>query len=330
MKSEKIKIGVVGVGHLGQHHAKHYHFRDGTNLVGVYDTDSSRGEEIAKQYNTKFYNKLSDLMQICDGISVVTPTESHYSVAKMAIADYDCHVFIEKPITETIQQADDLIALAKAKNKIIQVGHIERLNPALRALEQYDLNPKFIEIQRLAPYTVRGTDVPVVLDLMIHDIDILLSLVKSDVKSIHASGVSIITDSVDIAHARIRFNNGTVSSITSSRVAKDRVRKIKLFQDNLYSTIDLLMEQTEIYRITDDPSLIPGVLKTEPFTQNNTDKHIVYQKPDLEKHDLLSLEIKNFIRSITGKEKPIVNGVEARNALEVVIKINNMILEDLK
>ena len=266
MKSEKIKIGVVGVGHLGHHHAKHYHFRDGTNLVGVYDTDSSRGEEIAKQYNTKFYNNLSDLMQICDGISVVTPTESHYNVAKMAIADYDCHVFIEKPITETIQQADDLIALAKAKNKIIQVGHIERLNPALRALEQYDLNPKFIEIQRLAPYTVRGTDVPVVLDLMIHDIDILLSLVKSDVKSIHASGVSIITDSVDIAHARIRFNNGTVSSITSSRVAKDRVRKIKLFQDNLYSTIDLLMEQIEIYRITDDPSLIPGVLKTEPVS----------------------------------------------------------------
>ena len=330
MKSEKIKIGVVGVGHLGQHHAKHYHFRDGTNLVGVYDTDSSRGEEIAKQYNTKFYNKLSDLMQICDGISVVTPTESHYNVAKMAIADYDCHVFIEKPITETIQQADDLIALAKAKNKIIQVGHIERLNPALRVLEQYDLNPKFIEIQRLAPYTVRGTDVPVVLDLMIHDIDILLSLVKSDVKSIHASGVSIITDSVDIAHARIRFNNGTVSSITSSRVAKDKVRKIKLFQDNLYSTIDLLMEQTEIYSITDDPSLIPGVLKTEPFTQNNTDKHIAYQKPDVEKHDLLGLEIKNFIRSIKGEEKPIVNGVEARNALEVVININNMILEDLK
>ena len=330
MKSEKIKIGVVGVGHLGQYHAKHYHFLDGTNLVGVYDTDSSRGEEIAKQYNTKFYNKLSDLMQICDGISVVTPTESHYNVAKMAIADYDCHVFIEKPITETIQQADDLIALAKAKNKIIQVGHIERLNPALRALEQYDLNPKFIEIQRLAPYTVRGTDVPVVLDLMIHDIDILLSLVKSDVKSIHASGVSIITDSVDIAHARIRFNNGTVSSITSSRVAKDRVRKIKLFQDNLYSTIDLLMEQTEIYRITDDPSLLPGVLKTEPFTQNNTDKHIVYQKPNLEKYDLLGLEIKNFIGSIKGQEKPIVNGLEARNALDVVIKINNMILEDLK
>jgi len=330
MKSEKIKIGVVGVGHLGQHHAKHYHFGDSTNLVGVYDTDSSRGGKIAKQYNTKFYNNPSDLMQICDGISVVTPTESHYNVAKMAIEDFSCHVFIEKPISETIQQADDLIALAETKNKIIQVGHIERLNPALRVLEQYDINPKFIEIQRLAPYTVRGTDVPVVLDLMIHDIDILLSLVKSDVKSIHASGVSIITDSVDIAHARIRFNNGTVSSITSSRVAKDKVRKIKLFQENLYTTIDLLIEQTEIYSITNNPNLISGVLKTEPFTQNNTDKHIAYQKPDVEKHDLLGLEIKNFIRSIKGEEKPIVNGVEARNALEVVININNMILEDLK
>ena len=330
MMSEKTKVGVIGVGHLGQHHAKHYHFRDNTNLVGVYDTDSSRGEEIAKQYNTKFYNKPSDLMQICDAISVVTPTESHYNVAKMAIEDFNCHVFIEKPITETIQQADDLIELVKTKNKIIQVGHIERLNPALKVLEQYDLNPKFIEIQRLAPYTARGTDVPVVLDLMIHDIDILLSLVKSDVKSIHASGVSIITDSVDIANARIRFNNGTVSSITSSRVAKDRVRKIKLFQENLYTTIDLLIEQTEIYSITNDPSLIQGVLKTEPFTQNDIDKHIAYQKPDLEKHDLLGLEIKNFIRSIKGKEKPIVSGVEARNALEVVIKINNMILEDLK
>ena len=274
MVLEKTKAGVIGVGHLGQHHAKHYHLRNGVTLVGVYDTDFNRAKEIARQYNTKFFDTPQDLMEICDGISIVTPTESHYSIAKIAIEDFNCHVFIEKPITEKTVQANDLIKSAKAKNKIIQVGHIERLNPALTILEQYNLNPKFIEVQRLAPYTVRGTDVPVVLDLMIHDIDILLSLVKSDVKSIHASGVSIITNSVDIANARIRFNNGTVSSITSSRVAKDRVRKIKLFQDNLYSTIDLLMEQTEIYRITDDPSLIPGVLKTEPFTQNNTDKHI--------------------------------------------------------
>ena len=330
MVSEKTKAGVIGVGHLGQHHAKHYHLRNDVTLVGVYDTDSNRAKEIARQYNTKFFDTPQDLMEICDGISIVTPTESHYSIAKIAIEDFNCHVFIEKPITETIEQADDLIKSAKTKDKLIQVGHIERLNPALTVLKQYNLNPKFIEIQRLAPYTVRGTDVPVVLDLMIHDIDILLSLVKSDVKSIHASGVSIITDSVDIANARIRFKDGTVSSITSSRVAKDKVRKIKLFQENLYATIDLLLEQTEIYTITEDPSLIPDVLKTEPFTQNNESKHIAYQKPNLKKYDMLGLEIKNFIASIRGKEKPIVNGIEARHALDVVIKINNMILEDLK
>ena len=330
MVSEKIKAGVIGVGHLGQHHAKHYHLRNDVTLAGIYDTDPNRAKEIARQYNTKFFDTPQELMEICDGISIVTPTESHYSIAKIAIEDFNCHVFIEKPITETTVQADDLIKSAKAKNKLIQVGHIERLNPALTILEQYNLNPKFIEVQRLAPYTVRGTDVPVVLDLMIHDIDILLSLVKSDVKSIHASGVSIITNSVDIANARIRFNNGTVASITSSRVAKDKVRKIKLFQENLYSTIDLLLEQTEIYTITEEPNLIPDVLKTEPFTQNNESKLIAYQKPNLEKYDMLGLEIKNFIASVRGKEEPIVNGIEARNALDVVIKINNMILEDLK
>ena len=329
MKSNKIKIGVIGVGHLGQHHAKHYNLIKNITLVGVYDTDPNRSKDIAIQYDTKSYDNISELMEICDGISVVTPTESHYNVAKMAIKDFDCHVFIEKPITETIKQADHLIQISKIKNKIIQVGHIERLNPALRVLENYNLNPKFIEIQRLAPYTVRGTDVPVVLDLMIHDIDILLSLVKSDVKSIHASGVSIITDSIDIANARIRFNNGTVSNITSSRVARNKVRKIKIFQESLYTTVDLLKEQTEIYSITKDPSIITDVLQTEPFTYNNKEKFIAYQKPNLKKHDLLELELKNFIASIKGKDNPIVNGVDARNALDVVIKINNMILEDL-
>ena len=149
MVSEKIKAGVIGVGHLGQHHAKHYDLRNDVALVGVYDTSQNRAKEIAKQYNTKIFDTPQDLMKICDGISIVSPTESHYSVAKMAIEDFNCHVFIEKPITETIVQADDLIKSAKAKNKLIQVGHIERLNPALTVLEKYNLNPKFIEIQRL-------------------------------------------------------------------------------------------------------------------------------------------------------------------------------------
>jgi len=299
------------------------------NLLGVHDSDPVRGKKIANTYNTKYFEKANELMQKCDAISIVTPTESHYDVAKAAISNFNCNVFIEKPITETTIQADRLIEEAKKKKLIIQVGHIERLNPALKVLDKYDLNPKFIDIQRLAPYTVRGTDVPVVLDLMIHDIDILLSLVKSKVKSIHASGVSILTNSVDIAHARIRFENGTVSSITSSRVAKDKVRKIKIFQENLYSTIDLLLSQTEIYNITKDKHLIENALHIEPFLEKNDNKYIVYEKPEINKYDPLRAELDNFVNSILKKEKPIVDGIAARNALDVVIKINEMILEDL-
>jgi len=329
MSSQKISIGVIGVGHLGQHHVKHYSNINDINLLGVHDSDPVRGKKIANTYNTKYFEKANELMQKCDAISIVTPTESHYDVAKAAISNFNCNVFIEKPITETTIQADRLIEEAKKKKLIIQVGHIERLNPALKVLDKYDLSPKFIDIQRLAPYTVRGTDVPVVLDLMIHDIDILLSLVKSKVKSIHASGVSILTNSVDIAHARIRFENGTVSSITSSRVAKDKVRKIKIFQENLYSTIDLLLSQTEIYNITKDKHLIENALHIEPFLEKNDNKYIIYEKPEVNEYDPLRAELDNFVNSILKKEKPIVDGIAARNALDVVIKINEMILEDL-
>ena len=329
MNSHKISIGVIGVGHLGQHHVKHYSNMDNVNLLGVYDTDSVRAKKIATEHNTKYFKEANELMKKCDAISIVTPTESHYIVAKSAMSNFNCNVFIEKPITETTIQADKLIEEAKMKRLIIQVGHIERLNPALKTLDKYDLSPKFIDIQRLAPYTVRGTDVPVVLDLMIHDIDILLSLVKSKVKSIHASGVSILTNSLDIAHARIRFENGTVSSITSSRVAKDKVRKIKIFQENLYSTIDLLLSRTEIYNITKDKNLIENALHIEPFPEKNDNKYIIYEKPEIDEYDPLRAELENFVNSILKKEKPIVDGIAARNALDVVIKINEMILEDL-
>ena len=330
MNSKKINIGVIGVGHLGQYHVKHYAQMKNINFLGLHDSDPNRGLEIAKQYGVKFHKKASSLMKACDGVSIVTPTIVHYKVAKRALKEFNCNVFIEKPITKTVDQANDLIKIAKNNNLIIQVGHIERLNPALKAFQQYDLNPKFIEIQRLAPYTIRGTDVPVVLDLMIHDIDILLSLVKSEVKSIHASGVSILTDSIDIAHARIRFSNGTVSSITSSRISKDKVRKIKIFQDNLYSTIDLLIGQTEIYNITQDSKQIKNALRAEPFSHDNKDKFITYEKPLVEGYDPLRMELDNFVNSILKIEKPIVSGCDARDALDVVIKINNMILEDIK
>ncbi len=248
MRNEPVKVGVIGVGHLGQHHVKHYVSLKDANLVGIVDTDQERAVEISKQFDIPVFNELQDLLNQVDAVSIVTPTLYHAKIAETCITN-DIHVFIEKPITETLEEAERLLVLSKEKDVMIQVGHIERLNPALLALKPYRVEPKFLEIQRLAPYSVRGTDVPVVLDKMIHDIDILLSLVDSPVKSIQATGLSILTDSLDIAHARIRFGNGTVASIMSSRVAKDEVRKVKVFQKNLYATIDLLLGLTEVYNI---------------------------------------------------------------------------------
>jgi len=328
MRNEPVKVGVIGVGHLGQHHVKHYVSLKDANLVGIVDTDQERAVEISKQFDIPVFNELQDLLKQVDAVSIVTPTLYHAKIAETCITN-DIHVFIEKPITETLEEAERLLVLSKEKDVMIQVGHIERLNPALLALKPYRVEPKFLEIQRLAPYTVRGTDVPVVLDKMIHDIDILLSLVDSPVKSIQATGLSILTDSLDIAHARIRFGNGTVASIMSSRVAKDEVRKVKLFQKNLYATIDLLLGLAEVYKIVGDPKEDPNALMTVPFEYNGVKRFIAYDKPATSEQDALGMELHNFIKSVRGKETPIVSGEAGRDALKIAIEIQQMITQDI-
>ena len=328
MRNESVKVGVIGVGHLGRHHVKHYSSLQDADLVGIYDSDSKRAESIATQHGTNAYPDLASLLEVAEAVSIVTPTRSHASVAEKCILSGK-HVFIEKPITKTLEEAERLLLLSKEKGTMIQVGHIERLNPALLALEPYNVNPKFIEIQRLAPYTTRGTDVPVVLDLMIHDIDILLSLVDSPVKTIRATGLSILTDSVDIAHARIRFGNGTVASIMSSRVAKDKVRKIKVFQRDLYATIDLLLGLTEVYKVVSDPEENPEALMTAPFEYDGAERFIAYDKPPVIAGDALQMELENFVKSVQGKETPIVTGKAGREALKVAMEIQSMIIQDI-
>ena len=328
MRNEPVKVGVIGVGHLGQHHVKHYVSLKDANLVGIVDTDQERAVEISKQFDIPVFNELQDLLKQVDAVSIVTPTLYHAKIAETCITN-DIHVFIEKPITETLEEAERLLVLSKEKDVMIQVGHIERLNPALLALKPYRVEPKFLEIQRLAPYTVRGTDVPVVLDKMIHDIDILLSLVDSPVKSIQATGLSILTDSLDIAHARIRFGNGTVASIMSSRVAKDEVRKVKLFQKNLYATIDLLLGLAEVYKIVGDPKEDPNALMTVPFEYNGAKRFIAYDKLATSEQDALGMELHNFIKSVRGKETPIVSGEAGRDALKIAIEIQQMITQDI-
>ena len=328
MVNKPIKVGVVGVGHLGQHHVKHYSSIKETDLIGLFDIDTVQARKIAEQYNTSAFSSLTLLLEQVDAVSIVTPTVHHAIIAEKCI-NAGIHIFIEKPITKTLFEADKLLNSARKMRTMIQVGHIERLNPALCALQAYQIQPKFVEIQRLAPYKTRGTDVPVVLDLMIHDIDILLSLIDSPVKTIRASGLSILTDSVDIAHARIRFDNGTVASMVSSRVAKNKVRKVKLFQRELYATIDLLLGLTEIYRIADKLEDHPKALKTVPFEHNNRQRYIVYDKPPIKDGDALKMELINFTRSLQGEEIPIVSGLDGRNALDVALKIQEIITKDI-
>ena len=328
MQNVPINIGIIGVGHLGQHHVKHYKKLQDVNVVGIYDTDKGRGYEIANQYDTSAYNNVPDLINNVEAVSIVTPTSSHGEIAELCIKN-NKHVFIEKPITSTLEEADHLLKLAKEKSIIMQIGHIERLNPALLALKDYPIKPKFIEIQRLAPYTTRGTDVPVVLDKMIHDIDILLSLVKSNVTTIQATGLSILTNSLDVAHARIRFKNDTVASIMSSRIAQVESRKVKIFQKDLYTTIDMLEGLTEVYRIISKNDRTPHTIKSANFSHGNIKKLISYEKPAIVKKDALYMELKNFIQSIKGNATPIVTGEEGRDALAVALKIQQMIIQDI-
>ncbi len=322
MKQNNFSIGVIGVGHLGEYHVKHLKTIEKSKLIGIFDSNSKRASIISKRYGVDNFNSQSELIEKCDAISIVTPTESHYKIAK-TILKYGKHVFIEKPITANVRDANELIDLAIKRRLILQVGHIERINPALLALSDYKLDPKYIEIQRLAPYSARGTDVPVVLDKMIHDLDILLSLVKTPLKEIHADGLSILTESIDMAHARISFQNNTIANITSSRIAKEDIRKVKLFQKNLYCTLDLLKGSAEIYE-TDSNS--NSNIKV-PFEYKGKQKTITYTKPIIKDFDPLRQELKNFINSIAGKEKPIVDGINARNALALAIKINKLILK---
>ena len=328
--SKQVNIGVIGVGHLGVHHASHLTKIKNANLVGVFDTNPERAEEISKKVNTTIFQSLDSLLDKVEAVSIVTPTSTHRDVAEKCIKKGK-HVFIEKPITSNFKDAEYLIELSKKHNVIIQVGHIERFNPALLALSNLEIDPKYIEVHRMAPFMSRGTDVPVVLDLMIHDIDLILSFISSPVKEIYANGVSIMTNSVDIANARIKFENGSIANITSSRVAKDRVRKIKMFQQDLYVTIDFLAGISEVYKAMGASQYDTDAIMSATFVGiDGKHRQIFYEKPMVKKTDALKAELKNYLNAVLGTEKPMVDGFAGKQALDVAIKIHDKILEDLR
>jgi len=321
---DKVKVGVIGVGHLGRHHTRVYRQLPQAQLVGVHDIDSEKAQKVAKEFDTRYFENLDDLLERTDAVSLVVPTTIHYALA-CDILDQGKNLLIEKPITETVKQAEELVSLAGAKNVILQVGHIERFNPAFKAIENLKLEPKFIESHRLAQFNPRGTDVAVILDLMIHDLDLILSLVKSEVKRIDAAGVSVISDSEDIANARLTFENGCVANITASRISARPLRKMRLFQRNSYISLDFLERSVEIYKLVDTNSVSVEEKEKETVVGNlptgEVGKTIVYEKPEIESEDMLTSEIVSFLDAVKNRTHLKVSGEDGKRALKVALEI---------
>jgi len=323
----KIKIGIIGTGYLGKLHTKLIREVENCELIGIYDLNNQTAEIVASEFKTKAFKGLNDLLQDCNAVVIVAATKAHYKLVKTALS-FGIHVFVEKPITSEIWEAEEIVKLAEEKNLKLQVGHIERFNGALVSLEKYNLNPMFIQTDRLAQFNPRGADVAVVLDLMIHDIDIILSLVKSKVKYISASGVNVVSDSLDIANARIEFENGAVANVTASRISQKKMRKMRIFQRDAYITVDFNSGISEIFRLVapTDKSL-SNFISFGEMGIGDKKKAIVYEQPEQKEINALKYEQQLFINAIVNDETPIVSGKDGLRALIVADMIIKKIHE---
>ena len=323
MSDKKPKIGVVGAGHLGKHHIKHLSNHKGVDFVGVFDTNEDSLKNICDEFSVKPLQSLEELISLCEAVNIVTPTNTHFDIARKFL-NQKKDVFIEKPLTNTVEEALSLINLAKTNECIVQVGHIERFNPTINKLKELVDNPHYIEIERLAPFQARGTEVPVVLDLMVHDIDLILEMVNSPLESIQASGAKMMSNSIDLAHAHIKFQNGVVANLKSSRIAQNYVRKIRTYQKNFYSITDLMIPQIELYGLKHH-NAFSKELKSQQVETNTGLKTLYYEKFVPENKDALLEEINDFIHCINTRSKPNVDGQAGANALEIALKIENEI-----
>ena len=310
-----IKIGVVGLGRLGKIHVDHLHAMDSFHLAGLYDIKPELSTATGKALNIPAFSDYKELLEHCGAVLIATPTSSHFEYAETAIRR-GRHVFIEKPITVLPENARKLMKLAEEAGVLIQVGHVERFNPAFSAIKNSTLDPRFIESHRLAQFDVRGTDVPVILDLMIHDIDIVLSIVKAGIKRIHASGVAVVTNNIDIANARLEFDNGTVANLTASRISYKKMRKMRLFQHNEYLGIDFLNKKVERFRLTKEDE--EGGI---PFLADDPSRKIMMEMPDISNKNAIREELRAFAHSILTGSEPEVNAEQATKALELAGQI---------
>ena len=322
-----LRVAVLGTGHLGSIHAKLWKTAENAELAGVFDTDPDRAAAVAGQHAVRAFSSIEEALEHVDAVTIASPTSTHYQIAARCI-EAGKHCFIEKPITTTYTEACDLIDLSAKRDTVIQVGHVERFNPGLGALHGYALAPMFIEAHRLAQFKPRATDVSVIHDLMIHDIDIVLWLVRSPVRQVDANGVAVLTDTPDIANARITFENGCVANLTASRISQKQMRKMRMFQKDAYISIDFAAPAVEVFRLLEEgehttsgvPALMLGNI--EAGTRKRT---IVFEKPDIEQANAIQLEQQAFVDAILHKRQPAVPAHEAAEALRIAGLIADMI-----
>ncbi len=308
-----LKVGVFGVGHLGKFHLNNWKEIEGVKLIGFFDPSDLNANDVKNEYGLKRFKKADDLIEACDAIDIVAPTTEHFELCKKAILKSK-HVFVEKPLCNTMGEAKEIVKLAKEANIKFQVGHVERFNPALLAAKEHELNPMFIEVHRLSQFNPRGTDVSVILDLMIHDIDIILSLVKSNVKNVFANGVNVLSDTPDIANVRMEFDNGCVANLTSSRISMKKMRKMRLFQRDSYVGIDFLEKKTEIikYKSPEDKNVFTFDIDT-----NHGKKTIAIAAPVVKESNAIKMELQSFVNAINNNKTTVVTEVDGFRAMEV-------------
>ncbi len=323
----KLRIGVVGAGHLGRYHALNYAEMTDVELIGVTDINTERGSQVAAEAGCSFVSDLDALLARVDGVSVAVPTDRHHAVG-LRVLDTHVHCLMEKPVASSLDEADDLIRQAKEKDVVFHVGQIERFNPALRALEGLKIRPQFIEAHRLAPFNPRGTEVAVVLDLMIHDIDAALYLTGHPVTDVNASGAAVVSDTIDIANARIRFANGSVANLTASRISQKAMRKLRIFQKDSYIGVDFLNKTTDVFRLGDtDPENgnIVGEMGTGQKRRN-----VIRFCPDIPQKQSLRFELEAFVQAAQGKPSAGVSGEEGRTALVVAVEVLRQIEGEIR
>lgn len=325
-----IKIGLLGAGHLGKIHLRLLQEIPEFEVVGFYDIDSAVAQKVASTFDIEAFTSMEDLLEAVDAVDIVTPTLAHFDCAKKALRQQK-HIFIEKPLTYTLEEAEILLNLLNETPGLVgQVGHVERFNPAFLAVEQMDLNPMFIEGHRLAVYNPRGTDVSVVLDLMIHDLDVILSLVNSPIKDIQASGVAVVSDSPDISNTRIAFENGCIVNLTASRISMKNMRKLRFFQKNTYLSVDFLNKEAEVLRLSEDESEgdREGVMKFE-FNTGDQKRFLLIERPEVQANNAIKMELEEFAQAILHQRPIRVSLEDGYYALRTAHQIINRIHEGL-